>query len=94
MLHGTPQSALVRGKGAARMGERIQSDPPRLQNRSRAAQQIGRQSCDGMGIRADSPPDPALGPALAKWASAPCEPHTRHGPAWLFELIDLVGEGA
>lgn len=55
---------------------------------------LAGQSCDGMGIRADSPSDPAPGPALAKWTSAPCEPHTRHGPAWLFELIDLVGEGA
>lgn len=37
---------------------------------------------------------PPPGPVLVKSPSAPGEPHTGHGPAWLFELIDPVGEGA
>lgn len=37
---------------------------------------------------------PPPGPALVKSPSGPGEPHTGHGPAWCFELIDPVGEGA
>lgn len=50
----------------------------------------GERAGGPLGAASGPPP----GPALVKSPSGPGEPHTGHGPAWFFELIDPVGEGA